>query len=111
MDMCERLRARVCGNFNLYRVAYNYYEAESTKTTGIYRQPEPTPGSPRHSLSNSMTRPMQHLGTPLRISRMGVSQDVEDASSKRKATLYRMRDRSLGYDTRFNSYHMFEELT
>ncbi|KAI6190131.1 hypothetical protein M3Y97_00083700 [Aphelenchoides bicaudatus] len=112
MDMCERLRGRVCGNFELYRVQYNYYEAENTKNTGIFRQPE-TVGSPRQSLSNSssMNRPMQRLASPLKISRMGVSQDVDDGSSKRKATLYRMRDRSLGYETRFPSYHMFEELT
>lgn len=53
---------------------------------------------------------MQRLTSPFHLSRMGVSQDIDDGSSKRKEALYRMRDRSLGYETRYHSNHMFEEL-
>lgn len=60
-------------------------------------------------IANNMSR----LASPSKISRMGVSQDVDtanDANSRRMA-LSRMRDRSLGYETRFHSNYMFEELT
>jgi hypothetical protein len=85
MDMCEKLNHRLCGNFALYRVQNSYYAVESTKTTGVLRgsRPDISVGS-THSLGNSVSKPpklsnVSRLSSPLKIGRMGVSQDVDSA--------------------------------
>ncbi|KAI6213337.1 hypothetical protein M3Y94_00138600 [Aphelenchoides besseyi] len=132
LDMCERLRARNCGQIGLYQIQYNY---GASTTIPIPRAAESRLNIPRtsattiwpttvpHDVMPRASSAVQRFGSsPIRQKiTKGHSQEVETSDQnntiERRAVLNRMsRDRSLGYQSStttpfFRSYQQFEEFT